>query len=211
MGELPSAERAVQTWTPSLVAADEGLMVPAQVNYVGKAANLFDLGYELDGSSAVITRYLATTWLWDRVRVQGGAYGAFCSFDPFSGVLSYVSYRDPNVLETLGIYDGSGGFLREHPINDDELTKAIIGTIGDFDAYQLPDAKGYTSMIRHLTGIDDGYRQQMRDEVLATSADRFGAFAAVLDEVGAKGRVAVLGSAEAIAAAGNGLEQIKIL
>lgn len=206
LGELPASERTLQTWTPSLTAADEGLTAPAQVNYVGKAANLFDLGYELDGSSAVITRYLATTWLWDKVRVQGGAYGAFCSFDPFSGVLSYVSYRDPNVLETLGIYDGSGGFLREHPINDDELTKAIIGTIGDFDSYQLPDAKGYTSMIRHLTGIDTGYRQKMRDEVLATSAERFGTFAAVLDQVGAKGRVAVLGSAEAIEAAGESRE-----
>ena len=85
--ELPQEAHSPATWTPSLTAADEGLTVPAQVNYVGKAANLFALGYELDGSSAVITRYLATTWLWDRVRVQGGAYGAFCSLDPFTGVL----------------------------------------------------------------------------------------------------------------------------
>ena len=208
--ELPDTERTQQNWSPNLQAVDEGLTAPASVSYVGKAANLFDLGYELDGSSAVITRYLATTWLWDRVRVQGGAYGAFCSFDPFTGVLVYVSYRDPNVRETLDVYGQSGDFLREHPIHQDELTKAIIGTIGDFDSYQLPDAKGYTSMIRHLTGIDDGYRQKMRDQVLATDAESFTAFAGVLDEAAIAGRVAVFGSAEAVATV-EGLTTIKVL
>ena len=213
--ELPQEAHPPATWTPHLTAADEGLTVPAQVNYVGKAANLFALGYELDGSAAVITRYLATTWLWDRVRVQGGAYGAFCSFDPFTGVFAYASYRDPNLLETLQVYDQSGAFLRDFPISSDELTKAIIGTIGDLDAYQFPDAKGYASLVRYLTGIDDAYRQQMRDQVLATKAEHFADFAAVLDQVGAAGRVAVLGSADAIAAAsaarGNWLTPVKAL
>ena len=209
VAELPEGERATQIWSPEFSVTDEGLTAPAQVNYVGKAANLFDLGYELDGSSAVITRYLATTWLWDRVRVQGGAYGAFCSFDPLTGVLVYVSYRDPNVKETLAIYDGSGGFLRDNPIADDELTTAIIGTIGDLDSYQLPDAKGYTSMVRHLTGIDDVYRQKMRDQVLGTPSSSFAAFADVLEDVKAKGRVVVLGGAEAVA--GAGLEAVKVL
>ena len=104
---------------------------------------------------------------------SGGAYGAFCSFDPFSGILGYASYRDPNVLNTLDNYDGSGAFLRQLDINQDELSKAIIGTIGDLDSYQLPDAKGYTSMMRHLTGIDEVYRQRMRDEILGTTAEDF--------------------------------------
>lgn len=209
--ELPQAVHAPATWTPQLTPADEGLTVPAQVNYVGKAANLFALGYELHGSAAVITRYLATTWLWDRVRVQGGAYGATCSFDPFTGVLAYASYRDPNLLDTLQVYDRSGTFLRDYPISSDELTKAIIGTIGDIDAYQLPDAKGYASLVRYLTGIDDGYRQQMRDQVLGTKAEHFADFAAVLDQAGAAGRVAALGSADAIAAAGDWLTPVKVL
>lgn len=212
---LPQEAHPPATWTPHLTATDEGLTVPAQVNYVGKAANVFALGYELDWSSAVITRYLATTWLWDRVRVQGGAYGAFCSLDPFTGVFAYASYRDPNLLETLQVYDQSGAFLRDFPISSDELTKAIIGTIGDLDAYQLPDAKGYASLVRYLTGIDDDYRQQMRDQVLATKAEHFADFASVLDQVGTAGRVAVLGSADAVAAAsaarGDWLTSVKVL
>lgn len=65
-------------------------------------------------------------------------------FVSFLGVFSFLSYRDPNLLKTLEVYDGAGDFLRELEIDDDTLTKAIIGTIGDVDAYQLPDAKGYS-------------------------------------------------------------------
>jgi len=61
-----------------------------------------------------------------------------------SGVFSYLSYRDPNLLKTLDIYDGTGDFLRGLDVDQETLTKAIIGTIGDVDSYQLPDAKGYS-------------------------------------------------------------------
>jgi presequence protease len=215
LAQLPAAGAAPQIWTPDYGTVDEGLVIPAQVNYVGKAANLYDLGYELHGSSSIITRYLGASWLWDRVRVQGGAYGAFCSFDSFSGILSYASYRDPNVLQTLKNYDGSGGFLRQLDINDDELSKAIIGAVGDLDSYQLPDSKGYTSMMRDLTGVDDVYRQRIRDEILGTTAVDFRAFADVLDAAASQGAVAVLGSEEAIDAANaeqeNFLQKIKVL
>lgn len=61
-----------------------------------------------------------------------------------AGVFSYLSYRDPNLLKTLEVYDETANFLRELQLDDDTLTKAIIGTIGDVDSYQLPDAKGYS-------------------------------------------------------------------
>ena len=74
-----------------------------QVNYVGKAANLYeDSGYKLKGSSYVVNKLLGTTWLWDRVRVSGGAYGGFADFDSHSGMFSFLSYRDPNLLKTVG-------------------------------------------------------------------------------------------------------------
>ena len=68
---------------------------------MGKAANLYeDAGYELSGAAYVINKHLGATWLWDRVRVSGGAYGGFCDFDPHSGMFSFLSYRDPNLLKT---------------------------------------------------------------------------------------------------------------
>lgn len=86
-----------------LMVACDGL----QVNYVGKAANLYeDAGYKLHGSAYVINKYLGTTWLWDRIRVSGGAYGGFSDFDSHSGMFTYLSYRDPNLLKSVDNYDG---------------------------------------------------------------------------------------------------------
>lgn len=81
------------------------LAAHAQVNYVGKAANLYqDAGYQLSGSAYVVNKHLGTTWLWDRVRVSGGAYGGFSDFDTHSGMFSYLSYRDPNLTKTVRVH-----------------------------------------------------------------------------------------------------------
>ncbi|MBN1261042.1 MAG: peptidase M16, partial [Anaerolineae bacterium] len=124
-----------------------------------------------------------------------------CIADPHTGVLSYVSYRDPNLLGTLKNYDGTSAFLRTLDLSDDELVKSVIGAIGAIDAYQLPDAKGYTALTRHLIGYSDTARQQYRDEVLSTTAADFHAFANVLDRLNAAGEVVVVGSPDVIAAA----------
>ncbi len=215
LDSLPSAPCARATWAGSATPANEGLTIPAQVNYVAKGANLFELGYEYDGSAAVITNHLRATWLWERVRIQGGAYGGFCLFDLRSGVWTYVSYRDPNLRSTLDVYDRTGDFLRALELSDGELTKSIIGTIGSMDAYLLPDAKGYTSLARYLIGDTDAIRQARRDEVLGTTLADFRALAAVLDKMRESGRVVVVGSPEAIRSAneqGDGwLEVTKVL
>jgi Zn-dependent M16 (insulinase) family peptidase len=189
------------SWSPQMTPRAEGLAIPAQVNYVGKGANLYRLGYELDGSVAVITRFLRTTWLWEKIRVQGGAYGGFCSFDRHAGVFSYLSYRDPNLWQTLQNYDRTGQFLRQLDLSQEELTKSIIGAIGAIDTYRLPDAKGYTSMVRCLVGESEEARQQFRDEVLTTTTADFKAFADVLESVKEEGLVVVMGSQEKLESA----------
>jgi presequence protease len=192
----------------------EGLAIPAQVNYVGKGANLYDLGYEFDGSAEVIVGYLRMTHLWEKIRVQGGAYGAFALLDDASGVFTFLSYRDPNVASTLESYDTAAAFLRgldSSRLSENELAKAIIAAIGDMDAYQLPDAKGYTSMLRYLTRRSDDLRQRIRDQVLSTNGEDFIAFGEVLEKVAQSNAVTVLGSQNAIESANVGLEVIKVL
>jgi hypothetical protein len=176
-------------------------MVPSQVNYVGKGADLYREGYHLHGSSKVIFGYLRTSWLWERVRVQGGAYGGFCLFDRMSGVFTFLSYRDPNLLKTIENFDGTAQFLRSANLPGDEVRKAIIGAIGDLDSYMLPDMKGYVSMLRHLTGESEEERQKMRDQVLGTTAKDFRDFAEILDKVNRDGIVKVMGSQAAIESA----------
>ncbi|XP_077224927.1 presequence protease 1, chloroplastic/mitochondrial-like isoform X1 [Tasmannia lanceolata] len=192
------------SWNAQLSPVNEAIVIPTQVNYVGKAANIYETGYQLNGSAYVISKYIGNTWLWDRVRVSGGAYGGFCDFDTHSGVFSYLSYRDPNLLKTLEVYDGTASFLRELELDDDTLTKAIIGTIGDVDSYQLPDAKGYSSMLRYLLGITEEERQKRREEILSTSSKDFKEFADAIEAVKDKGVVVAVASVDDIAAANEG-------
>jgi presequence protease len=198
LAALPAGNAEGAQWIPEYDRHDEGLTLPAQVNYVGKGARLYDLGYKLHGSAVVITRFLGTTWLWDRIRVQGGAYGGFARFDPNSGVFNYLSYRDPNLAGTLENYHKTVNFLRKLDLSDSELTKAIIGAIATIDPYELPDAKGFSSMRRYLTGFTDEQRQQSRQEVLDTTLQHFQQFADVLAALNETGQVVVLGSQQAI-------------
>jgi len=214
LSALPLKEARLAHFDGQPAQRKEGLAIPAQVNYVGKGANLYDLGYEYDGSAEVIVGYLGLTYLHEKVRVQGGAYGVFPVFDNASGVFTYISYRDPNVAATIDNYDNAAAFLKgldSSRLSEGELKKAIIAAIGDLDAYQLPDAKGYTSMLRYLTNRTDELRQEIREEVLSTNGEDFIAFGEVLDKVAQSNAMTVLGSQHAIESADIGLEVMKVL
>lgn len=211
---LTSRSQAKQEWTLHRPITHEILVAPTAVNYVGKGSNLYTSDYTYHGSHAVITRYLRTTWLWEQVRVKGGAYGGFCSLDWMSGVYSFASYRDPRLLETIMSFDATADFLQNTTIGPDECTKAVIGAISDIDQYRLPDAKGWTSLLHHLTGITDEIRQLKRDEMLSTSSKDFQAFSAPLRYVAKTGTLSILTSQdkiEGIRAAYPDAEVIEVL
>ncbi len=214
LATLPAKDVKLAPFGVQPAQVKEGLTIPAQVNYVGKGANLYELGYQQDGSAMVVNGYLQMAYLWEKIRVQGGAYGGFSSFDDASGAFTFLSYRDPNVASSIENYDKAGAFLKTldaSRLSDNELTKAIIAAIGDLDSYQLPDAKGYTSMMRYLTNRTDAMRQKMRDEVLSTNGEYFIAFGEVLEKVAQSEAVAVIGSQTALEAANLGLKVTKVL
>ncbi|GIV84322.1 MAG: hypothetical protein KatS3mg052_1329 [Candidatus Roseilinea sp.] len=201
IAQLPSIHHSPSDWPDGGEAGNEGLTIPAQVNYVGKGADLYALGHRLSGTWLPVQNYLRTGYLWERVRMQGGAYGGFCTFDMRSGAWTFLSYRDPNLLGTIRTYDGAAAFLRQHPPSEEEVTRTIIGVIGDMDDYMLPDAKGFTSMVRYLAGDTEEARQRIRDEVLGTTPQDFVRFADILDDVSARGRVVVMGAPQNIESA----------
>ena len=132
---------------------------------------------------------------------SGGAYGVGATFNRLTGVFTYSSYRDPAILATLEAYDRSPGYLREVDLSEDELTRAIIGAIGNIDPYLLPDARGWVSAQRYLAGESDEALQRRRDEVLGTTVADFRDFGAALESVREQGQVAIVGSEPAIKAA----------
>lgn len=187
-----------------LVPINDGLQVPTQVNYVAKCGAIYAPGEQISGATSVITRYLGTSYLWDKVRVQGGAYGCSLGFSQIDGIATYSSYRDPNVANTLQAYDGTGEFLRNNRLSQADLSKAIIGATGDLDSPQSVYGKGSGVLRRYMLGVTREDRQLWRDQVLGTTAEDFVEFAERLDKLIDGGSVAAVASESAIADA-NGV------
>jgi len=116
------------------------------------------------------------------VRVMGGAYGGYSSLDLASGLLLLLSYRDPNLERTIEVYRKVSNYLKSATVSDEEIHRAIIGTIGEVDAYQLPDAKGFNALMNELTGYTQEVRQTIRNQILATDADAFRRLGAMIEE-----------------------------
>lgn len=201
LNALPKTALAQETWQVSEGADYEGLTLPAQSYFNGKAANIYQHGYKLHGSVSVITKMLSRDYMWQNVRVLGGAYGGMIGFSISSGVVNYLSWRDPNIIKTLEIFANAADYLKSLEMTNDELEKAIIGAMGDLDGYDLPDAKGYKAMMRHLAGYSDEQRQQYRDEVLSTKLEHFHQFGEILAKIGDDAKVAVVASPDALKAA----------
>ena len=201
VAKLPatSAHPAATPWQEAaalLPDIDEAYAITTQVNYVGAAAQLFSPGEQMDGSLYAVARYLSRGYLWDNVRVVGGAYGGGCSLGLNSGVLSFSSYRDPNLQGTLDIYAETAKVLDEVELSDEALEQAIVGAVGDLDSPMTSQQKGFRGLTHHLTGVTTETRQRFRDEVIATDRASFKALAERLR--GKPLKVAVFGSQEAL-------------
>lgn len=198
---LPGRPASGGEWGIPDLPGPEALLVPAQVNYVGLGANLQETGYRFHGSASVVLRHLRMGYLWDRVRVQGGAYGVYANYNRASGAFVFLSYRDPNVERTLEVYRGAADYLGNLTLSPADITRAVVGAIGEMDAYLLPGAKGNAALWRHLTGDTDEMRQRIRDEILSTTLQDFHSFAPYLHEAVQLAIPCVLGGPDADAAA----------
>jgi Zn-dependent M16 (insulinase) family peptidase len=204
--KLPLRDTEISNWQPVFSQQGEALLAPSQVNFVGKAFNLYAAGYQYHGSINVINGLLRTMYLWEKVRVQGGAYGAMCGFDRMSGAFWLGSYRDPNLLDTLEVFDRTADWLAQVTIDEQELSRSIIGTIGEIDSYMLPDMLGYVSLQRHLIGVTDDMRARARAEVFATNLENLRLAAQAFAALPASTLVKALAGPDAVAAARAGRE-----
>jgi len=198
---LPLLDLPVEKLDLSALPGAECLCIPAQVNYVGLGLGLHDAGYRYHGSLAVIMRHLRMGYLWDRVRVLGGAYGCFARYGRSTGAFTFASYRDPNVANTLAVYRATAEYLGNLSLSDADVTRAIVGAVGDMDSYMLPGAKGAAAFSRWLAGETEEERQRIREELLSTRLADFHDFAPYLSAALEKAVPCVLGGRDAEAVA----------
>lgn len=177
----------------------EGLMTSSKVQYVAKGYNFKKLGYEYTGSMKVLETILRYDYLWNRVRVQGGAYGGFAQFDR-TGNMICGSYRDPNLQETLAIYDEAVDYIKQFDVSDREMTKYIIGTISQVDTPLTPSMKGERATAQYIQKVSWEDVQQERQEILNTRQSNISALAELVGAVMEQDCLCVLGSEEKIKA-----------
>jgi hypothetical protein len=151
---------------PLLSPAHIGIAIPTQVSYVAKAFKAPAYADPLAASLFVAAKMLSNDYLYKHIRVQGGAYGGMCQYEPFNGIFAFLSYRDPHIVRTLQVYSDVTGFLNGKTVKRENLEKAIIGTIGALDKPMDPETRGYVSMIRDFTGLNDGLRLDLRHRIL---------------------------------------------
>lgn len=176
---------------------NEGFMDASQVQYVARAGNYRAHGFAYHGALRILKVILGYDYLWNHVRVKGGAYGCMngCMRN---GDMFFVSYRDPNLGKTNEVYNGIPAYLESFVADEDEMTKYIIGTISDMDTPMNPFAKGERSMTAYLQGMTFADVQEERNQVIgAADADIRGLkdlVAAVLNDQ----NICVVGNEEAL-------------
>ncbi|HHV45293.1 MAG TPA: insulinase family protein [Tissierellia bacterium] len=172
---------------------NEGIMSSANVQYVSKGYNLIKLGYDYKGSLLVLSTLLSREYLHNKIRAQGGAYGAGINIDRTGHVITY-SYRDPNLKNTLDVFDSMAEYINNLGLSESEFTNFIIGTISELDPAVTPHMKGQIATGRFISNISYEDIQKKREEVLDTKLKDIKDCASILKGTMDKNYLCVLGN-----------------
>ena len=157
-------------YDPEPVRKNEGFMTSAQIQYVCRAGNFEKKGLPYHGALKVLRVMLGYDYLWTQVRVKGGAYGCMCSFGR-SGDSYFVSYRDPNLQNTIAVYENAADYIAGFEADERTMTQYIIGAVSEMDMPMTPAMKGTYSLTGYMTHYPYEKIQKNRDELLAADAD----------------------------------------
>ena len=149
---------------------NEAFMTAGQVQYVAKAGNFISKGLPYTGALRMLKVIMGYDYLWNQVRVKGGAYGCMSGFSK-NGDSFFVSYRDPNLIKTLETYGNAVEYLRNFTGDERTMTQYLIGAIGDLDAPLTPQSKGLRSLSAYMTNQTEEDFQKERDELLAADEE----------------------------------------
>lgn len=207
---LFDTEAAVQQITFDLEQKNEGLMTASQVQYVCRAGDFRDKGLAYTGALKVLKVMFGFDYLWNQVRVKGGAYGCMCAFGK-SGESYFVSYRDPNLEQTIKIYEEAADYIKAFHADERTMTQFIIGAISELDIPMTPAAKGVYSLAGYMTHYPFSMVQKERDEILATDEETIRSLAAYIEAFMETGSLCVVGGEEMIQNNGKLFKETKEL
>ena len=189
---------------------NEAFCTAGQVQYVAQSGNFLDRDLFFNGALNILRQILSYEYLWQNIRVQGGAYGCSASFKR-SGEGFITSYRDPHLERTLDVFAGIPEYLRSFRADEKEMTRFIIGTISGIDTPLTPSLYGIISMRAYMNGLTMEDTQKARDEVLRATDEDIRALAPYVEEILADRCICVVGSEGKIAQHRDLFEHVETL
>lgn len=190
--------------------AKEAFVDASQIQYVAKTGDFVCEGYEYTGALRLLRIILSYDYLWINVRVKGGAYGCMNTFLR-SGESYFVSYRDPNLSDTLDVYDRIPEYIKSFSPDERDMTKYIIGTFSALDTPMNPEAKGSRSLSAYLEGITYEQIQKERDEILNAQPEDIRRLADLVEAVLKKDSICVIGNENMIKESADLFENVEKL
>ena len=194
---LSAEENYGVPFTAQLSKKQEGFCTSAGIQYVCRAGNYAKKGFSYTGALRVLRVMMGYDYLWNQVRVKGGAYGCMSNFSK-EGTSYFVSYRDPNLTQTIGVYEKAPEYLRGFSADEDVMTKYIIGTIAEKDMPLSPSSIGGRSYTAYMTGYTLADEQKERDEILSCGVEDIHRMADYIQAMLDEGAVCVVGNEDKI-------------
>ncbi|MGL5067172.1 MAG: insulinase family protein [Sarcina sp.] len=193
INKLSSKKVTYNDYKFELGAKNEALLMQGNVQFVAKGGDFKKEGYNYTGAMSLLETILGFDYLWNNVRVKGGAYGVFSNFRRDGGFY-IASYRDPNVKETLDVYDGVVEYLNNFDVADREMQKYIIGTVRKLDSPIGSSSKGEVATTLYLSGVTYEDRMRERTQILSANANTIKAFAPILESTLKQNCICALGN-----------------
>lgn len=193
LSTVPDYEISINPYQFSPEILNEGLSTPSRVQYVTQGYNFRKLGFKYSGALTVFSRIAGLDYLWNKVRVQGGAYGSFVSMGR-NGDTVFSSYRDPNLKETLRAFHGIKDYLTKFNPTDREMRKYIIGSISALDKPLTPVMKGSVGTVRYFKKMDNELIQTHREEVMGAKPGHIRDISEMIEAVLEKEVICVVGN-----------------
>lgn len=178
--------------------AKMGIKVPSQVSYAVKGYHLSDTGEKLSGSLKVLDTILTYDYLWNKIRVQGGAYGAGMRVPGYGGRMFCYSYRDPSPARSLEMYNTLSDYVKELCSGEEGIENFIIAEIGNGEPLRAPSEQGAYADALWFMGVDEKEQIRIRKEILATDKEKLKEQCKVLDKLADNGAVCVVGHEAAL-------------
>lgn len=197
-------------FVPCCEKKNEGFQTAGQVQYVAQTGNFKKAGLEYTGALNILKVALSYEYLWTNIRVKGGAYGCMSGFKR-NGESYFVSYRDPNLKNTLEVYQGIPDFVRNFQSDERNMTKYIIGTISTKDTPKTPQMKGAVSRTAYYTGTTEEMVQKERNQILDANVEDIRALAPLIEAVLDQNQICVVGNEEEIEKERELFQEVKSL